>query len=468
MSKSVKILKAKKLAKKLHGKQIRVCGESYYDHVKAVADLLVSSGVEDDSIIVAAYLHHIYDAESIPKRDFLLNEFGKDATNIIETYKKLSESEMSNIYPKSIDESLIMQAYLNLAKDPKTLIVRLADKVNNIKTAYTFPKEKAQKIAEYALYLYAPICHLLGIHNFVTPLENEAFKIIHPNIYHTISEYLETNLPKMKNQLIEVTQFIDEILSERNIDYKSSWRVKHIYSIYRKSIKYNQNPRLTKKGLSKIYDMAAMRILVNNIRDCYEVEDILNQALDSIPEQRDDYIQTPKAGGYQSIHGTYKVSSGINLEVQIKTYEMHENNEFGLASHTFYKIGDELKKDLKENPDFLKQMDFLKYKSKIKIDQFTNTIYVFTPKGDIIKLPKNSTGIDFAYAIHRDLGNSCVGAIINGDFKSPTHVLKNGDRVEIKTLRKKTKPSKDWLKMVKTKKARDYIKRSLKKPISES
>ena len=219
------------------------------------------------------------------------------------------------------------------------------------------------------------------------------------------------------------------------------------------------------QDLSKIYDIAAMRVLVDSVENCYAVEGILKEIWDYLPDERDDYIQNPKTGGYQSIHNTFKVSEKINLEIQVKTFEMHENNEFGIASHTFYKTGSTLKKKLKQNPEFLKQLNFLELKADIKIDEFKDKIYVFTPKADIIELPKGATAIDFAYAIHKGLGDSCVGALINNEFKAVNTKLSSGDRVEIKTSKTKKRPSKDWLKEAKTKKAREAIRKSIREAI---
>ena len=459
MNKSQKITKAKELSKKLHQNELRKCGKSYFDHIQGVVDLLKNNGVEDEDIIVGAYLHHIFEDDNAPNEDKLIEECGKEGLEIAKSYHRLAQSELAHIYPKDISETLIFQAFLNLADNPKTLILRIADKVENIKTAHSLEKELAKKVAEKALYIYAPICRLLGVHNFVNTLENEAFKILYPDIYFNIQEYLEKNLPELQKELKEISIFTKDILSEKKINCKIDYRIKHIYSIYRKMQKYRD------RDLSKIYDIAAMRVLVDSVENCYAVEGILKEIWDYLPDERDDYIQNPKTGGYQSIHNTFKVSEKINLEIQVKTFEMHENNEFGIASHTFYKTGSTLKKKLKQNPKFLKQLNFLELKSDIKIDEFKDNIYVFTPKADIIELPKGSTAIDFAYAIHKGLGDSCVGALINNEFKAVNTKLSSGDRVEIKTSKTKKRPSKDWLKEAKTKKAREAIRKSIRETI---
>ncbi|MFC1700432.1 TGS domain-containing protein [Patescibacteria group bacterium] len=456
MNKSQKITKVKEFSKNYHQKEIRKCGNTCFDHIQGVVDLLIQNGIEDEDIIVGTYLHHIFRCEDTPSEEKIIEYFGNEGLEIAKSYNRLAESELTHIYAKDIDEALILQAFLNLVDSPKALILRLADKVENIKTAYALEKDQSKKVAERALYIYAPICRLLGVHNFVNTLENEAFKILHPDIFFNIQNYLEKNLPELQKELEEIAQFTKEILNEKEIKSKIDYRIKHVYSIYRKQQKYRS------KDLSTIYDIAAMRIILDSVEDCYAVEGVLKQIWDYLPEERDDYIQNPKTGGYQSIHNTFKVSEHIYLEIQIKTHEMHQNNEFGIASHAFYKIGNKLKKKLKRNPDFLKHLNFLELKSNINLDEFKDKIYVFTPKADIIELPLGANAIDFAYAIHKDLGDSCVGALINNEFKAVTTKLKSGDRVEIKTSKNKKKPSRDWIKEAKTKKAINEIKRSLR------
>ena len=203
MNKSQKITKAKELSKKLHQNELRKCGKSYFDHIQGVVDILKKNGVEDEDIIVGAYLHHIYSITNTPNEDKLIEECGKEGLEIVKSYHKLAESEFTHIYPKNISETLILQAFLNLVDNPKTLILRIADKVENIKTAHSLEKELAKKVAEKALYIYAPICRLLGVHNFVNTLENGAFKILYPDIYFNIQEYLENNLPELQKELKE-------------------------------------------------------------------------------------------------------------------------------------------------------------------------------------------------------------------------------------------------------------------------
>jgi len=321
--------------------------------------------------------------------------------------------------------------------------------------------EEGRRVAEKAMYLYSPICQLLGIHRFVVELENEAFKILNPGEYYSIEAYLKKKMSEMEVVLKDTAQFVKEILEEKEIQAKVDYRIKHTYSIYKKMQRYRQSKNY--KSLNQIYDLAAMRVLVDSVEQCYLTEDILKQAWGVVSGERDDYILHPKPSGYKSIHNTFVISPTMNLEIQIKTKEMHEENEFGLASHTFYKTGAQLKKSFQESPDWITDISFIKNKGDLRIDLFKKYVYVFTPKGDIKQLPRSATPIDFAYSIHKDLGNACVGVAVNDDFQKLSYELKDGDRVEIKILKHKKLPSPDWLDFVKTRKARDEIKKALRK-----
>ncbi|GIW69865.1 MAG: hypothetical protein KatS3mg101_0612 [Patescibacteria group bacterium] len=297
--------KARAFAQKAHENHRRISGESYFDHVARVAQLLEQNDVSDPDIIAGAYLHHILDTKNVTK-ETINAEFGKDVADIVFEYDRISKSEISSIDPKNYNESIIVQTYLNLIRNPKTLIVRLADKVDNIRSVYVLPKLSARRVAEKAMYLYSPICQLLGIHKFVVELENEAFKILNPGEYYSIEYYLKEKLPEMETVLKDTAEFIKAILEERGISSRVDYRIKHIYSIYRKAQKHKESKSY--RGLSHIYDIAAMRVLVDTVENCYLTEDILKQIWKDIPEERDDYILKPKPSGYKSIHNTFSVS----------------------------------------------------------------------------------------------------------------------------------------------------------------
>lgn len=457
---STKIEKAKDLALKTYLDRTRLSGENYYWHVNRIANLLIENGVEDEDVICTAYLHHIADFKKSLMED-IKKDFGKKVTQSIEDYEKISKSDVSKLNPESYDRELIVQTYLNLIKNPTTLLVRLADKVDNIRSAYALPKAIARKVAQKAMYLYSPICQLLGLYKFSVELENEAFKILNPGEFFSIEAYLRKRKPEMEKVLNDISVFIKEILGEKEIDSRIDWRIKHVYSIFRKTLRYKKGNKY--RGLKSISDIAAMRIIVRSVEQCYVVEDLLNQIWENIPTERDDYIAKPKPSGYMSIHNTFIVNPEVNLEIQIKTERMHENNEFGGPSHVLYKTGIVSNSGSEEFSDLLKDTNLQLNKGEIKIDHFAKYVYVFTPKGDIKKLPKGSTPIDFAYSVHKDLGNSCVGSTVNGEFQKLSYILQDGDTVEIKVLKNKKTASNDWLSFVKTKRARALIRKSLKK-----
>ena len=450
-----RIDQAKYFAQSFHKSHTRVSGENYFDHIERVAQSLIDNMVEDENLIIITYLHHILDFKEGSQVE-LEKVFGKDIVKLLELYKSLSDSDVSDISPQN-NEKYILQAYLNLAKDPKILILRLADKTDSIKTAHLLEKEKAQKVAERALYIYAPICRLLGIISFVSDLEDGALKILNPGSYYKIKSYLDSMLPEIKLMLSDSRELVSEILEENNIRANVTTRIKHIYSIYRKS----QKPKNSSK-LMDIHDIVGMRILVNTVEECYIAENLLKQLWEEVPGERDDYILKPRPSGYRGIHDTFILTNKLNFEVQIKTFQMHEENEFGSASHTFYKIGEYLKKLMKTNPNILREINYTSSLESTKIDYFSRNVYVFTPNGDIIELRRGSNLIDFAYAIHDDVGNSCTGGNVNGRFEKLTYILQDGDKVEIKTSKSKKSPSADWLESVKSEKAKDSIRKALK------
>lgn len=444
---------AQEIAKQIHENHKRVSGETYYNHAAKVASNLRKIGVNDETILILGYLHHAFDY-SLEHKEKLLRNFGQDIVDLIEKYKKIRFSEIREISPKDINQKFIIQTFINLTKDMRLLILRLADKAANIVTAYALTKEYRIKGAERSLYLYAPICHLLGISTFAKILQNEAFKILYTRDYLRVKRYTENKVPQIHKFFNETETFLNAILKENGINSKIESRIKSYYSIYRKSLNKN-------KGIDQFHDLVGLRILVNTVEECYKAEDILNQLWEAIPGERDDYIQNIRPSGYRSIHNTYRVTSEFNLEVQIKTFEMHEENEHGLASHALYKIGEDFRKRIKDHPEILKELSYQQAHHNIPLKQFEQYVYVFTPKGDIIELPKGSNLIDFAYALHEDMGNSCVGGLINDQMQKLDRELKDGDRVQIKILSSKKMPSPDWLKFVKTQKARSEIRRAL-------
>ncbi len=446
--------KAKDLARSVHKNQFRVAGDTYSDHTGRVNELLIGIGIDDENTLVASHLHHILDFDPNNFTQKILNDFGEEVLQIIKDYKGLTEGNFSNVSPENINESILVQNYLNIAKNPKTLLVRLADKTDNILSAHFLPQDQAIKVAERALYIYSPICKILGITKLSRILDDGAFKILDPKEYYRIFSYINNKFPALNGQIEEVKIFIQDILQENNIPTRIEGRAKSIYSTYKKLKKYQE--------LTDIEDIGAIRIIVDTEDQCYQVEEILNNLFRVIEDSRDDYILQPKQNGYRSLQSAYEISPDFILEIQIRTYEMHEYNEFGLASHAAYKIGEEILSDLQKHPSMLKEISYSLNKEKLNIQQFSGNVYVYTPKGDIKKFIRGANIIDFAYSIHFDVGNGCIGATVNGEFKPVTYELHDGDRIDVKVDKSKKKPSPKWLDLAKTYKAKNQIRKALK------
>ncbi|OGC57342.1 hypothetical protein A3H26_00030 [candidate division WWE3 bacterium RIFCSPLOWO2_12_FULL_36_10] len=465
-----KIEQAKKLARQIHKGQFRLNGESYYNHVERVFNKLYNAGVRDETVLISALLHNSLQYSDSPKSQ-IQKQFGPEVLFIIEQYKKLTEKTIKRNSPKNFNEKYIIQTFLNLAKDIRVLLIRLADRADNIESAFIFPLERRERAAERALYVYSPICRLMGGLNFTRTLEDEAFKILHPQQYFQIKKLIDKKKEKINKLFAESEEVLREILDERNINAKINHRIKHAYGIYRKSLLYISKGINPGKNFENILDVAAMRFVVNTVEECYIVEDILKQLWNEVSDSRDDYIRSPKPSGYQSLHNAFKVDRQLVIEVQIRTHEMHEISEFGKASHMFYKqrfykMGDNIKEKFLDNISILKEINYWNIENKsaskeFEFTQFDKFVYVFTPKGDIIELPKGATVLDFAYSIHEDLGHSCSGCLINEKIAKLETQLKDGDLVEIRVSKNKKVPSPDWLDIAQTKRAKHFIKRAL-------
>lgn len=462
-----KVAKAKKFARDLHKDHIRLSGEPVYEHTIRTYEKLKKLGVNDETILVSAILHQSLSFSDEVKPS-IEEEFGKEVLEIVENYKRLSNISVSHEGSQGVNEKYILQTYLNLAKDLKVLLIRLADKVDNIDTAFALSRKQQKKVAEKALYVYSPIARLLGLMQFSDALENGAFKVLYPKEYYRVEKMREEKRPEIEKFFKENIPAIKDLLKESGVNTEISFRLKGIYSIYKKAIYIStKNKGKVTKDYEGIYDLVAMRIITDTVEGCYKTEAVIDELWEPITDERDDYIKNPKPNGYKSIHNLHKAEKDLIVEVQIRTKEMHDYNEYGPASHLYYKVGKDLAKSLETDPDTLKKLknwqderqeneetDYLK--------QFRDDVYVFTPKGDIIKLPKGATPVDFAYEIHTKIGNSCVGAVVNGEIKKLDYQLHNGDQVEIKTLSNKKKPSSDWLEFVKSSKAKHDIRKELK------
>lgn len=476
MSRDDLIKKAKQFAIQVHEGHKRASGENYYEHTFRVYEKLKEVGIEEENTLLASILHQTLDFSDALEPE-IEKRFGPEILSIVRGYKKLSNTTIatSATDPKDLNERYIMQAYINMADDIRTLVIRIADKVDNLDTSFALPKEKRVANAQKALYFYSPLARIIGMSRLAVQLENSAFRILYPGEYSRLDSIMSKKAIKIKKVMEDTQNVIRSLLEEKGINAKTYYRIKHLYGIFRKSNYLLSKGTDPGKDFSKIYDVGAMRIIVETDEQCYLVEQLLMSLLESIPDARDDYIYQPRHTGYRSLHNVFKFSRDVWAEVQIRTQEMHEQAEFGPASHLLYKIGDKdtklgvvekFKKYTKENPFWFKDLHFLQMEKELAgykpNTPFSKYVYAFTPKGDIIELPKGATLVDFAYALHTKLGHSCIGGFVNGQMVKLDYEIKDGDEVEIKVLKNKKKPSLDWLNIVKTTKAKSYIRKALK------
>lgn len=452
-------------AKRAHDGQFRLSGRPHIDHVMATGQLLASWRMPLD-IVLAGILHDVpedtkYTLEDIEK------EFGKNVWSIVQGETKLSTLHYSG--RERYAENL-RKMFFAIAQDVRVVIVKCADRIDNLKTLNFFPENKQKRIALESMEIYAPIADRLGMGSIKGDLEDLSFKYVNPKEYEWVTTTQAEPRKQMEEHLEKVRIIVKKLLTDHNIKTISiHGRAKHLYSLYQKLLRKDRD-------ITKIYDLVALRIIVPTIQDCYSVLGILHSHWRPLKGRIKDYIAQPKPNGYQSLHTTVFCDDGRIIEFQVRTQEMHDEAEFGIAAHWFYnEKGKQSKKMDKHNhATWLKdltqihtgvtdQEQFLKLVDSLKLEFFKNHIFVFTPNGDVIDLPEGATPIDFAYAIHTDLGNQCTGARVNDEFAPLPKPLLSGDIVEIIKDKNKKGPSADWLKIVKTTHARAKIKDNLKK-----
>lgn len=463
-----KMDKAIEYAQKFHGEELRKSGETVFEHVFGVMSLLKAIGIEDEDLLTASLLHHSYGkhANYISKEN-IHEEFGSGVLRLLEGYIELSAGNISNIDVTEENQSKVLRAYLNLASDYKLILLRLADKVHNVKTLSSLDHEMRARSARRSLFIYVPLCKIIGLYDYQKALENEVFKVLNSADYFLVSSILEKKCEEYEVLLQEICTVISNFLeNEYGINVLVSARVKEPYSMYRKSFKYQKgNQKFTIDRLKTIYDILAVRIIVDTVELCYSVESFLQNLLVVVPEERDDYISMPKPSGYRSLHNVFKYDENTFIEVQIRTHEMHEENEFGRASHVLYKLGDVIKDLFDNDPNILKELNVGIPDMEPKLDKFKKYVYVFTPKGDVIRLPRGATPIDFAFSIHSNLGINCSGALVNGKIVPLSYTLNDGDYVKIIKSRGVAAVSMDWINLVKTKKAKSDIAKYVKEKL---
>ncbi|MDA8429329.1 MAG: bifunctional (p)ppGpp synthetase/guanosine-3',5'-bis(diphosphate) 3'-pyrophosphohydrolase [Geobacteraceae bacterium] len=452
------IRKAYVYCAKVHQGQTRLSGEPYIIHPMEVAGLLADLRLDVPSIITG-FLHDTIE-DTLATYEELVDMFGVEVAQLVDGVTKISK-----IHFKTKEESQaenFRKMLLAMANDIRVILVKLADRLHNMRTLEFQPEPKQRSIARETMDIYAPIANRLGISWIKVELEDLSFRYLNPEIYFELARKISLKKQEREAFVEEAKAIIFEKLAEHNIIGEVSGRSKHLFSIYRKMEKRNVE-------FEEIYDLIAIRILVNDLRECYEVLGVIHSSWKPIPGRFKDYIAMPKGNMYQSLHTTVIGPHGDRMEVQIRTHEMHNVADAGIAAHWKYKEGkgyDE--KDVKRFA-WLRQLlewqqelqDSKEFMDSVRVDLFPEEVYVFTPKGDVKGYPKGSTPIDFAYSVHTDVGHRCVGAKVNGKLVPLKYELKNGDIVEVITSPHHT-PSKDWLKIVKSSRARNKIRTWIK------
>ena len=440
-----------------HEGQMRKSGEAYFEHPKATAYKLAQLRL-DDATIAAGLLHDVPEDTSFTLKD-IKKDFGSEIAFLVEGITKLTKLKYRGI-ERYIEN--LRKMFMAMAKDIRVIMIKLADRIHNLETLSVLPLDKQYRIALESLEIYAPIANRLGMGDLKGQLEDLAFPYVYPKEYKWLMETIDVTLHQKEKTMVELKTNIEKLLQDHNIPYISvHGRAKRLFSLYKKLLRHDRD-------VSKIYDLIALRVIVQNISRCYETLGIVHTKCTPLKGRIKDYIAQPKPNGYQSLHTTVFTPNHDIAEIQIRTPEMHEAAEYGIAAHWHYKEGVHSKK-LPEHLAWINQLaklqkeirDSTQYLESLKIDVFQNRIFIFTPEGDVIDLPEDATPIDFAYHIHTDLGNKCTGAKINGQLTTLDTMLKSGDVVEIMIDKNRKLPNPDWMNFVKTSSAKRHIHNTL-------
>ncbi len=455
--------KAVEFAKKAHEGQFRESKEPYYIHPKAVAMMLNEMGM-DLNVIIAGLLHDtVEDNDYVTIRNIKV-EFGDDIAEMVDGVTKLTKSgNDKSISKEDRQAENFRKMFVAIAKDVRVVIIKLADRLHNMRTLEYCDNDKRVRKARETLEVYAPLAHRFGMGAMKVELEDLAFEHLHPEEYKRLKDAIEPQQRERMSMLMSAMSSISEQLRNSGIKAEISGRRKHLYSIYKKLKKQDTT-------LNEIYDLIAIRVIVNTVKDCYEALGIIHSMWPPMPGRVKDYIAMPKTNQYRSLHTTVFGENGIPFEVQIRTHEMHKAAEYGIAAHWMYKEGragrDELDSKLGWLREALEYEDLTdttrEFIDNVKKDFFAEFVFVLTPKGEIIDLPTGSTPVDFAYRIHTNVGNHTQGARVNDTMVKLDYKLKNHDKVEIITASQAT-PSRDWLRFVKTQQAKAKIRNWFKK-----
>ncbi len=449
------------VAEEAHRQQKRITGEPYIVHPLSVAKILAESKLDATSL-TAALLHDTLEDTDLTYEQ-LQAQFGLDVAQIVDGVTKLEKLDFSNLLEHQTENYRKM--FLAMAKDMRVILIKLADRLHNMRTLKVHTLEKQKSIAKETMDIYAPLAGRLGINSMKWELEDLAFRYLNPDMYFQISAFVKHKREEREAEVQAAAQTLRTKLAEEGLKADVYGRAKHFYSIYRKM----EEKQI---GFDEIYDVLAIRVIVSTVRECYDVLGFVHSEWRPILGRFKDYIAVPKSNQYQSLHTTVAIDASDPLEIQIRTHEMHEIAEYGVAAHWIYKE----KGKPRKNEDFQKMLwlrQILELQNQTSgaseyMDQLQNNIlmdevFVFTPKGDLIEMPADSTPIDFAYRVHTDVGHRCIGAKINGRIVQLNATLENGDVVEIITSKQANGPSRDWLNIVKTAAARSKIRQWFKR-----
>ena len=448
---------AVEFAREKHKNQKRKDGSPYIIHPLAVAEIVAEMGLDTDAVL-AALLHDCIEDTDTSHAD-IERLFGTSVAELVEGVTKLTRANFSSKEQAQMEN--LRKMFMAMSKDIRVVLIKIADRLHNMRTMqYQSPEKQILKCQE-TMDIYAPLAHRLGIQKMKWELEDIALRYLDPQGYNEIMEYLNAHHEQDEAFMHTIQQRITDRLSSVGIHNKTYGRIKHVYSVYRKMRSQN-------KTIDELYDLYAFRVIVDSIPNCYNVLGHVHDLFNLVPGRFKDYISTPKPNMYQSLHTTVIGSQGIPFEVQIRTWEMHETAEYGIAAHWKYKQGSGSgnEKDFEWVRRLLESQqdtDAEDYVNSLKIDMFDDEVFVFTPKGKIVSLPAGSTPIDFAYAIHSGVGNSMIGAKVNNRITGIDAALKNGDIVEILTSKSAKGPSRDWLNICQSNQARTKIKQWFKK-----
>ena len=457
-----KIYRAYEYSKALHDGQFRQSGEPYICHPIAVAAIVAELGLDTDSICAALLHDTVEDCADKTNLEMLSKMFGPSVSALVDGLTKIISVQIADKEEAHIEN--IRKMLLAMNKDIRVIFIKLCDRLHNMRTLDAKKEDRQRAIALETMYIYAPLAHRLGIQRIKHELENLSLFYLDRVGYDEVQESVDKKFGQNRNFIEDAKAIVSEKLKENNISFRLSGRVKSVYSLYRKM--YTQN-----KAFDEIYDFYALRIIVDTELECYTSLGLVHELFKSVPGRFKDYISTPKPNLYRSLHTTVIGRSGIPFEVQIRTKEMHEEAEYGIAAHWKYKTGEKSGSNIDEKLRWIAKLlesdentrDPDEFIHSFKTDIFHDETFVFTPKGDVISLPQGSTVIDFAYAIHSAVGNKMMGAKVNGVIVPIDKIPGNGDIIEIITSGASKGPSRDWLKIVKTGEARSKIRQWFKK-----